>query len=681
MKITTKMVLGFSIIFFVLLSIIAFYGYTNINKQLTERINSQVKSELTTNVSLLNNWLLEKAEDLQTTAMIISNTAPEKITADYVQHYKKDPDMTDMYIGFSDGNMLDGSGWTPPSDYNVVTRDWYKNAQKSKSVVFSDPYIDKITKKIVITPSVRITNEKGDIVGAVGADIFLATLQSSVDNMKVLNGKGYAFLIYGNETSGSFISHPIEELEGIDILNPGGQESKIKNIVETQGLNLRDLQEMFKTLLSKNSGVITVKFKNENKIIAFKKLVNSNWVLAVSAPERLFYNELSVFRTNYFIILMGTLVLMAILIGWFSRFKIAKPILVLSGYVKKMGDKDFTEPIPQNIIKLTDEIGDLAKSMNKMQQSIKEIVAGVMVESDIVDDSAITIDKHINSLNLQIEDVSAATQQLSAGMEETSASTEEVNATSIDLEAAIEHIAKKAEQGAITSNQISKRAVEIMKVASSSETNAHNIYSITQEKMKDAIKKCKEVEKINILSDSILAITSQTNLLALNASIEAARAGEAGKGFTVVADEIRKLAESSRTTVNLIQDITKPAIDSVQNLVDSSKQVMEFIDKQVIMDYKKMVKVGDQYSQDAVNFNELAEDFNATTEKLLVSVKNVTTAMDEIASTTSEGANSTTLIAQKTEDVASKVNEIVKQAEASKSSSVKLKKMVAQFKI
>ncbi len=481
-------------------------------------------------------------------------------------------------------------------------------------------------------------------------------------------------MIYGNETSGSFISYPVKELEGINILNPGGQESKVKDTVEAEGLNLKDLQGMFKTLLSKDSGIITIKFGNQNKIIAFEKLVNSNWVLAVSAPERLFYNELSVFRTNYFIILMGTLVLMAILIGWFSRFKITKPILALSGYVKKMGDKDFTEPIPQNIIKLTDEIGDLAKSMNKMQQSIKEIVAGVMVESDIVDDSAITIDKHINSLNLQVDDVSAV-------MEETSASTEEVNATSIDLEAAIERIAKKAEQGAITSNQISKRAVEIMKVASSSETNAHNIYSITQEKMKDAIKKCKEVEKINILSDSILAITSQTNLLALNASIEAARAGEAGKGFTVVADEIRKLAESSRTTVNLIQDITKTAIDSVQNLVDSSKQVMEFIDKQVIMDYKKMVKVGDQYSQDAINFNELAEDFNATTEKLPVSVKNVTAAMDEIASTTSEGADSTTLIAQKTEDVASKVNEIVKQAEASKSSSVKLKKMVAQFKI
>lgn len=60
--------------------------------------------------------------------------------------------------------------------------------------------------------------------------------------------------------------------------------------------------------------------------------------------------------------------------------------------------------------------------------------------------------------------------------------------------------------------------------------------------------------------------------------------------------------------------------------------------------------------------------------------KNVTTAMDEIASTTSEGANSTTLIAQKTEDVASKVNEIVKQAEASKSSSVKLKKWLLNSK-
>ena len=681
MKLTTRMVLGFSIISFALLGIIAFYSYININTQLTEKTNVQVEAELITNASLLDSWLLEKAGNLKATAMVIGNTAAEKINVDYVRHYKKDPDMNDMYIGLPDGSMLDGSGWAPPSDFNAAARDWYKNAQSSESVIFSDPYRDAQTKKMVITPSIKITDAKGDMRGVLGADIFLTTLQKSVADMKVMDGKGYAVLIYSNGTSGSFISHPIKELEEIDILNPGDQEAKLKELVAAKGLNLSNLQGIFKTLLSKDSGITTAKLGDENEIIAFKKLTNSNWVLAVAAPEKLFYSELSAFKTNYFIILIITLVLMAGLIAWLARFKITKPIVTLSGYVSKMADQDFTEPIPQNLIKMSDEIGDLARSMGTMQKSIKEVIAGVMLESDAVNSSTVTAGEHINSLNAQIEDVSAATQQLSAGMQETAASTEEVTAASAEFEAAIEHIAQKTEQGAITSNQISQRADRIKQAALSSETNAHEIYAVTQEKMKEAILKCQEVEKINSLSDAILAITSQTNLLALNASIEAARAGEAGRGFTVVADEIRKLVESSNTTINLIQKITKTVIDSVQNLVDSSEQVMEFIDKQVITDYKKMVKTGDQYSQDAADFNELVEDFNATAEQLLASVKNVTTAMNGIASTTSEGANSTTQIAQNTADVVAKVNEIVEQAEASKLSSVKLKELVAQFRI
>ncbi len=104
------------------------------------------------------------------------------------------------------------------------------------------------------------------------------------------------------------------------------------------------------------------------------------------------------------------------------------------------------------------------------------------------------------------------------------------------------------------------------------------MYKTNEKELSEAIEKSKSVEKINVLSEAILKITEQTNLLALNAAIEAARAGEAGKGFSVVAEEIRKLAEESNNTANEIQEITKIVVNAVENLANNSNKILTFID-------------------------------------------------------------------------------------------------------
>ncbi len=143
------------------------------------------------------------------------------------------------------------------------------------------------------------------------------------------------------------------------------------------------------------------------------------------------------------------------------------------------------------------------------------------------------------------------------------------------------------------------------------------------------------VEHIGVLSDSIMNITSQTNLLSLNAAIEAARAGEAGKGFSVVAGEIRKLAEQSKDTIIQIQLVTSEVIEAVRELSDSSSDLLNFVSNQVTEDYEEFMNVGNRYSEDSDYVDSIMTDFSATTEELLSSIQSMTQVISEVANASS----------------------------------------------
>jgi Methyl-accepting chemotaxis protein len=201
-----------------------------------------------------------------------------------------------------------------------------------------------------------------------------------------------------------------------------------------------------------------------------------------------------------------------------------------------------------------------------------------------------------------------------------------------------------------------------------------------RELLEVAIENSRSVEKINSLTSEILSISSQTNLLALNASIEAARAGEAGKGFSVVADEIRVLADNSRDTANNIQHISVAVTQAVEELARDANEMLNFIDTAVLVDYDKFVDIASQYHDDADNIDNMLGDFNHKSQNLEETISQITSGIDGINTAVEENAQGVTIVANNTSQLVESLAGIRERAENNKEISDKLKEEVHLFK-
>ena len=258
---------------------------------------------------------------------------------------------------------------------------------------------------------------------------------------------------------------------------------------------------------------------------------------------------------------------------------------------------------------------------------------------------------------------------------------EEITATTAEINVQVGAIAKKAKEGAEVSNQITERALNLKQDALQSTKDAKTIYEEVKEKMEEAIKESNSITQISMLADTILTITSQTNLLALNAAIEAARAGEAGRGFSVVADEIRKLAEQSSRTASGIHEVVKNVYTSVGFMRDNSEAVLSFIDRNVLRDYEKLLRISEQYNEDAYYIQNLMNEFETSAIHLDTEVSSIAMAMNEVAATVSEGSIGIQDIAEKTADVVDKTVEETKMADENAVGASELMKLVERFRI
>lgn len=547
---------------------------------------------------------------------------------------------------------------------DIHDRDYFKKAIAGESVV-TDPIISKTDGSIVVVFAVPI-KEGNTVTGVLVARRDGNELSNYTNEMQY-NGREVFMINSEGTTVANNDQKRVQEM--FNIFEEYEKNPKIVEIFNLQ-----------KKMAEGESGVGEYTFNGEEKYMGYHPVEGTNWSLGISAPKSIVMAKVDNLNLNM-AVASTIFLLVGIALTIFIARTISRPIKETTRYLNVIATGDFTTDISEKLLAKHDEIGILANSLDKMQNSIRTMIKAVVGESSIVSEMLTTINKNMHNLNANIGEISSTTQQLSAGTEEMAASSEEMNATSLEVEKSIESIAAKAQEGAVTINRVSAMSEEMKLSAIASKQEALDMYSKSKVNLQSAIEQSKAVEQINELSNAILDITSQTNLLALNAAIEAARAGEAGKGFAVVAEEIRRLAESSKTSVSRIQEVTGKVLSVVNDLSSSSMEVMEFIDKKVLYDYEGIVQTGEHYNELSLEINNIVMDFSSTSEEVLASMKNMVHAITQISVASNEEAMGASNIAQKSEEIVNMAGDVENLASESKDKSDELIKLVQKFKI
>ena len=328
-----------------------------------------------------------------------------------------------------------------------------------------------------------------------------------------------------------------------------------------------------------------------------------------------------------------------------------------------------------------DENGEMSRAVRDMRNNLRDMVNRINDVKSRIAESVNRLQDVSNTVNHMCTDNSATTQELAAGMEETAATTEMINGNIGNIKTSASDINVLSVKGGEAAIEIKNRAKTLQNTTQEATKRTSDMYTSVKDKSNKAIEGSKAVDKINDLTDAIMAISSQTSLLALNASIEAARAGEAGRGFAVVATEIGNLSVQTSKEVGEINAIVNDVNKAVRNMSDCLEEATGFLEKTVLSDYSDFTKVGDQYNNDAELFRNIMSDVHESILSLSDSIGTIADALTGINANIGESTIGVTDIADKTSKMVEKTGETYELASESLSCTKDLEEIADRFRL
>lgn len=609
--------------------------------------------------------------------------------------------------------------------FQVAVEISLKNGEGFVDYLWPKPTTDGLSTDQPKLSYVRLIPEFGWIIGT-GIYIDDAVKEAKEESLLIISsmrydeGKGYFWINDKLEPIPKMIMHPISPS-----LNGQLLDSSSYNKVKGTGENL------FSAIVNvvKKSGEGFVEYiwpkpledgsttKDEPKLSFVKSIDEWEWIIGTGfyideIDKKITEKSLSLQKRlkalNSLVLMIAiSLGVLLVIAGSLIVRAIVNPIKTTSKMLKEMshGQGDLTKRLSSTT---TDEVGELSNNFNKFIEKlitiIKEIKNSIVNIVNIEEELGIRTDKtsnEVTEINQKITNIKDKVESLNGSIIDTNKQVESITKQITRLDSNIEDESSALEQSGAAINQMVASIHSVSKITNMKNKSLEELLENTNKGGNHINISTKAIEavygqlvEIRSVSTLISQISDETNLLAMNAAIEAANAGDAGRGFSVVAGEIRKLAESSAKSVKNITELIKSVSENIENSFNASssvKDIFTIIDvgvKDVAVGLQEITHATDELSKggneilEALSLlNTVSVEVQDGSNMMKIMSEKMNDSMNNAKNISSNVTNNIDGVYKSAEKITNAINDISTYNKALAETSDQLSREISQFKI